>query len=311
MFVEPSGQSCGATIHGVDLAEEISAEVVDRLRAVWLEHLVISFPEQHLSLDRFEEVALLFGEFGHDPYFVGLADHPRVAEVKREADEQSPIFAEAWHSDWSFLATPPSGTLLYGREIPPVGGDTLFANQHGAYDALSGEMKQRLAGLVGVHSARRGYSRAGQYGEKDTGRSMAIRYSDDALATQNHPLVKTHPETGRPSLFMSLGYTIALQDSALETGALETGALETGALEETGRPTSTDELQELLVDLYRHQAQDQFVYRHRWSPNMLTMWDNRCVNHAATGGYAGHRRLLQRITITERNSQLGKFVPNG
>jgi taurine dioxygenase len=284
LVVEPSGQSCGATVRGVDLASDLTDEVVAQLRDHWLKYLVISFPDQHLSLDRLEEVALLFGDFGHDPYFVGLADHSHVAEVKREADEQSPIFAEAWHSDWSFLANPPTGTLLYGREIPPVGGDTLFANQHAAYEALDPEMKMRLARLVGVHSARRGYSRGGQYGEKDTGRSMAIRYSDDAMATQNHPLVNVHPETGRSSLFMSLGYTIALQDDHALDGA--------GA-------SSPEELQELLVELYHHQVQERFVYRHKWSPNMLTMWDNRSVNHAATGGYAGHRRLLQRITISE------------
>lgn len=272
--VESSGGVCGATIHGVDLSTDLSEETVSEIRSIWLEHLVVAFVDQHLSLDAFERVALCFGEFGQDPYFKGLADHPHVAEVKRDADEQTPLFAEGWHSDWSFLRTPPSGTLLYGRIIPPVGGDTLYADQYAAYDALAADMRAKLKDLQGIHSARRGYSKAGQYGEKDVGRSMAIVYSDDALATQNHPLVQTHPETGRHALFLSPGYTIGIQ-----------------GMEET-------EAQELLMFLYTHQAKEEFVYRHRWHENMLTMWDNRALIHAATGGYQGHRRLLQRITIT-------------
>jgi taurine dioxygenase len=130
--VGPSGGVCGATIHGIDLSTDLSAETVAQIRAVWIEHLVVAFPDQQLSLDQFEQVALRFGAFGQDPYFKGLADHPHIAEVKREADEQTPLFAEGWHSDWSFLETPPSGTLLYGRIIPPTGGDTLYANQYAA-----------------------------------------------------------------------------------------------------------------------------------------------------------------------------------
>ena len=276
IVIEPANAPCGATIHGVNFAEEISPETVAEIRAAWLEHLVVAFPDQHLSLDRYEEVAQLFGDFGQDPYFKGLSDHPHIAEVKREADETTPLFAEGWHSDWSFLDTPPSATMLYGREIPAHGGDTLYANQIAAYEALDDAMKERIDGLTGVHSARRGYSKQGQYGEKDKGRSMAIIYSDDAMATQLHPLVQVHPETGRKALFLSPGYTIDIEgmDSA--------------------------EAQELLMELYTHQAKNEFIYRHSWSPDMLTMWDNRSVIHAATGGYQGHRRLLQRITLTTR-----------
>lgn len=277
IVVEPTNAPCGATIHGVNFADEISPETVAEIRAVWLDHLVVAFPDQHLSLDRHEEVAQLFGEFGQDPYFKGLSDHPHIAEVKREADETTPLFAEGWHSDWSFLETPPSATMLYGREIPPHGGDTLYANQIAAYDALDDAMKERIDGLMGVHSARRGYSKQGQYGEKDKGRSMAIIYSDDAMATQLHPLVQVHLETGRKALFLSPGYTIDIEgmDSA--------------------------EAQALLMELYAHQAKEEFIYRHSWSTDMLTMWDNRSVIHAATGGYQGHRRLLQRITLTTRS----------
>ncbi len=277
IVVEPTKASCGALIHGVNFAEEISPDTVAEIRTAWLEHLVVAFADQHLSLDRYEEVAQLFGEFGQDPYFKGLSDHPHIAEVKREADETTPLFAEGWHSDWSFLETPPSATMLYGRVIPPHGGDTLYANQIAAYEGLDDAMKVRIDALMGVHSARRGYSKQGQYGEKDKGRSMAIIFSDDALATQLHPLVQVHPETGLKALFLSPGYTIDIEgmDSA--------------------------EAQTLLTELYAHQAKEEFVYRHSWSQDMVTMWDNRSVIHAATGGYQGHRRLLQRITLTTRS----------
>ena len=274
IVVEPSGQACGAVIRGVDFASPLADETVAEIRAAWLEHLVVSFPDQSMSLERYEEVAQLFGRFGEDPYFKGLLDHPHIAEVKREADEQTPLFAEGWHSDWSFLATPPTATLLWGRVIPSEGGDTLYASQHAAFDALDDAMKVRIDGLMGIHSARRGYSRQGQYGEKDVGRSMSIVYSDDAMATQLHPLVLTHPETGRKALFLSPGYTIGIAD-----------------MDET-------EAQALLMELYRHQARPEFIYRHEWAVGTLAMWDNRAVVHAATGGYQGHRRLLQRITIT-------------
>ena len=277
IVIEPANAPCGATIRGVNFAEEISPDTVAEIRSAWLDHLVVAFPDQHLSLDRYEEVAQLFGDFGQDPYFKGLSDHPHVAEVKREADETTPLFAEGWHSDWSFLDTPPSATMLYGREIPPHGGDTLYANQIAAYEALDDAMKERVEGLMGVHSARRGYSKQGQYGEKDKGRSMAIIYSDDAMATQLHPLVQVHPETGRKALFLSPGYTIDIE------------------------AMGSAEAQALLLELYAHQAKNEFIYRHAWSPDMLTMWDNRSVIHAATGGYEGHRRLLQRITLTTRS----------
>jgi taurine dioxygenase len=158
-----------------------------------------------------------------------------------------------------------------------VGGDTLYSNQYAAYDALDDETKHRIGHLQGVHSARRGYAKDGQYGDKDTERSMPIRSSDDALATQLHPLVRTHPETGRKALFCSIGYTIDIADLA------------------------HDDAQALLWHLYRHVGQEQFVYRHTWSAGMLTLWDNRCVLHQATGGYDGHRRVLHRITIAERD----------
>src|SRR5688572_26095975 len=130
----------------------------------------------------------------------------------------------------------------------------------------------------GTHSARRGYSREGMYGERDKGRSMAIRYSDSAMSTQRHPIMRIHPETGRPALFVSMGYTIGIE----------------GMTDAEATP--------ILMQLFAHQAREEFIYRHRWSQGMLVMWDNRCVLDAATGGYQGHRRLLHRITVADRTS---------
>ena len=274
--VEPSGAACGAMVRGVDL-RAIDDALATQLRGIWLEHQVIGIPDQHLDIEDLERIAPFLGPFGQDPYIRSLPGHPHVVAVKREAAETAPIFAESWHSDWSFLASPPAGTMLYGVEIPPVGGDTLYASQYAAYDALDDDQKARLDGLVGIHSARRGYAKDGQYGTRDTGRSMDIISSDEALATQRHPLVRVHPETGRRALFCSIGYTIGVEG------------------------LDSDEAQSLLIELYRHQIQEQFIYRHGWSAGMLTLWDNRCLLHSATGGYQGHRRLLHRITIAERD----------
>jgi taurine dioxygenase len=276
--VTPQAAPCGALVEGVDLREPLDAAQVEAIRALWLQHQVIAFTDQQLQLEDLERFAQSIGPFGVDPYFGSVPGHPHVAQVRREAEEQTPIFAETWHSDWSFLPSPPAATVLYGDVIPPVGGDTLFANQYAAWEALPASMQSLLKDKQGVHSARRAYSREGMYGERDKGRSMAIRYSDSAMSTQLHPIMRVHPETGRPALFVSMGYTIGID----------------GLSEAEATP--------ILMELFMHQAKPEFVYRHRWSQGMLVMWDNRCVLHAATGGYQGHKRLLHRITVAERRT---------
>jgi taurine dioxygenase len=267
---------CGAVVRGLDLRQPLDGATLAAVRRAWLDHQVLAFVDQALTLEDLERFALCIGPYGQDPYFESVPGHPHVAQVKREADETSTIFADNFHSDWSFLARPPAATLLYGDIIPPVGGDTLFANQYAAWDALSPAMQALLKDKQGVHSARRGYARSGRYGEGDAGRSMAIRYDDSALATQTQPIARVHPETGRTALFVSPGYTIGI----------------------AGMPDS--EAQPLLLELFRHQAKPEFVYRHVWQQGTLLLWDNRCLVHAATGGYDGHRRLLHRITVGER-----------
>ena len=276
LSLTPQAAPCGAIVRGVDLCRPLSPGQAAEIRQAWLAHQVLAFPDQPMSVADLERFATAIGPFSPDPYFEAIPGHPHVAQVKREADETSSIFADNWHSDWSFLPSPPAATLLYGDVIPPVGGDTLFANQYDAWDALSAAMKTFLQDKQGVHSARRGYSRQGRYGEKDEGRSMAIKFDDSALATQLQPVARRHPETGRTALYVSPGYTIGI----------------------AGLPE--DEAQALLAELFAHQGQERFVYRHRWQQGTLLMWDNRCLVHAATGGYQGHRRLLHRITVGER-----------
>ncbi len=273
--VTPADAPCGATVRGIDLTQPLQPAQIAELRGHWLQHLVLSFPDQAMSVDDLERFAATVGPFGPDPYFEAIPGHPHVAQVKREADETSSLFADNWHSDWSFLASPPAATLLFGNIIPPLGGDTLFANQYAAWDALPAALQTQLRDRQGVHSARRGYSRQGRYGEQDQGRSMAIRFDDSAMATQLQPVARRHPETGRVALFVSPGYTIGLD----------------------GLPD--DEAKAVLSELFTHLGRPEFVYRHAWSADMLVMWDNRCLVHAATGGYAGHRRLLHRITVGE------------
>ncbi len=263
----------GAIIHGVDLSRLPSQAESARFRSLWLEHQVLAFSGQDLTLEDLERFAQTIGPFGQDPYFRAVPGHPHVAQVRRDANESTPLFAESWHSDWSFLAHPPAATALYGDIIPPLGGDTLFANQYDAWDALPQSMKVMLRERQGIHSARRGYAPTGLYGAKDKGRSMAISYSDSAMATQLHPIARGHPETGRTALFVSPGYTIGID----------------------GLPEN--EANGILAELFSHQIQQAFIYRHVWSQGMLTLWDNRCLVHAATGGYQGHQRLLHRITI--------------
>jgi taurine dioxygenase len=255
------------------LKQSLSDDLISELRAVWVQHQVLGFPDQFLALEDLERFAEAFGEFGDDPFFDSIAGHPHIAEVRRDALETTPLFAESWHSDWSFLAKPPTATLLHGQVIPPQGGDTLFADQYAAWHALPEDLKALISGRNGIHSARNGYARDGLYGEQDVGRSMAIRYSDEALKTQVHPMVKAHPESGRMALFVNPGYTIGIEGLA------------------------EAEARALLMQLFAHQTQAAFIYRHQWSAGMLTLWDNRCVLHAATGGYEGFDRLLHRITI--------------
>lgn len=274
MQITPSGQACGAQVRGVDLAEPLTAATVAAIRRAWLDHKVLAFPEQRLTDDDLERFTLAFGPFGDDPFFESIDGHPHIAAIHRGADETAPVFAESWHADWTFQAFPPDGTCLYGKVIPPVGGDTLYADQVAALAAMPATLRRRVEGLIAVHSARRAYAPDGLYGDADTDeRAMRIVVSDEANETQRHPLVRPHAETGEPAIYGTFGYIVGIE----------------------GMPQ--DEADDLLLELHAWQTRDEFVYRHRWACDMLVMWDNRVVLHRATAGYDGHERLLHRTTI--------------
>lgn len=272
--VTPSGRTLGATVRGVDL-RDLDDDAVAEIRAVWLEHKVLAFPDQPLTDDDLEAFTLRFGPFGHDPFFESIDGHDHIAAIARAADETAPIFAESWHTDWSFQVHPPDGTCLFAKIVPPVGGDTLYVDQQAALEAMPADLRRRIDGLMAVHSARTAYSPDGLYGDADEGmvRAMRIVISDEAYETHTHPLVRVHAETGAQTLYSTLGYIVGIEGM------------------------EDDEATGLLMEVYDWQTREEFQYRHHWEPDMLVMWDNRCVLHKATGGYDGHERLLHRSTI--------------
>lgn len=269
----------GAQITGVDLSKPMDTELRDTLYQAWLDHQVVYFPDQPLSHPQLERVSQSFGQFGDEPYLRGMPEHPHLVVVERKADETPSPFGTSWHTDWSFQPEPPAATLLHSKIVPPMGGDTLYASGYLAWEHLDPDLKSRVDGLIGLHSARRSYSLAGYEASGGKARSMAIEPSDDAYAVERHPLVCTHPETGRRTLWINWVYTIGIE----------------------GMPDNKAEA--LLRTLLEHSVQDDFVYRHRWQPDMLVMWDNRCLQHQATGGYDGHRRLMHRATLAGTRPQ--------
>ncbi len=252
---------------------DLTEDNISFLRSKWVEYGLIVFPELPLSHDEFKDFALSFGDFGDDPFISSLPDYPNIAEIKRSANEKATPFGGTWHSDWSFMKKPPSATLLHSKIIPPVGGNTLFANTERSFAALPEEMKNKLRNLKVIHSAKIPYADDGFYALEKEERSMKILPSKEAKATFSHPMVKIHPETNKECLFINPVYTINVEGF------------------------SEDESQQLLWELYEHMIKDQFVYEHVWNDDMLIMWDNRTVMHQATGGYDGYDRLLHRITL--------------
>lgn len=275
--IESTGAVCGAVVTGVDLAQPLPANLVADIRRHWLQNKVLVFPDQKLSNNDLVRFSRCFGDIGEDPFLGHIEGSDEIAAIQRNADEKTPIFAEIFHSDWSFLEIPPAGTVLYGITIPPTGGNTLFADQVAAYRALPDALRDKADQLVAIHSAELGYAPDGAYGEADqeSGRSMKILPSEKAREKREHPFVRTHPETGEKALYSSAAYIqgFAGLDKA--------------------------ESDALLLEFYAHQTREEFVYSHPWQQHMLVMWDNRSLLHAATGGYDGYDRLLYRTTIAD------------
>ena len=277
LTVTPSDQACGARVEGIDLKKELSDAQVSELRQLWLEHKVIALPNQPLMPEDLERVAQYFGEVGEDPFFEHIDGYPNICAIQRDADEKTPIFAEIFHTDWSFMDVPPAGTALFGITIPPHGGDTLFSDQVKAYDEMPDELRERVEGLTAIHSAARGYAPDGAYGDGDqaSGRSMQIKPSEKARETCSHPLVRVHHETGTKALFSSAAYIQGFEGM------------------------SPEDAEALIMELYVYQTQEKFQYRHKWEKDMLVIWDNRSLLHSATGGFDGYDRLLHRVTIAD------------
>ena len=275
MEVTPSGQACGATVTGIDLTKPLANEDITAIRDAWLEHHVLAFPDQRLDDEDLVRVTQAFGDVGDDPFFVPMNKKTPVVALTRRADEQAPVFAENWHTDWSFKKYPPIGTCLYSLVVPPVGGNTGFANQQMALAQMPDELRSRLEGKVALHSAAAAYGPQGTYGEKDQGndRSMKILFSEQANKSEPHPIVVKHPESGNDTLFGTVGYIHTIV-----------------GLEE-------DQSKQLIMDLYDWQTREEFQYTHVWEPNTLVVWDNRSVLHRAYGGYDGYARELHRLTI--------------
>ena len=268
---EPSG--FGAEIVGLDLTRPLSKETLAEVKAAWARHGVVAFPDQPLTLEQLEAFTLEIGPFGDDPFIRPMPGHPNVLELRREPDEKATNFGAGWHSDWSFQPAPPAATLLRSEVVPPVGGDTLFCDCARAYEGLSEVMKTMLAPLRAVHSATRAYGTKGVFARETEKRTLEIIVSPEADKSLTHPLVRTHPVTGRKALFVSPVYTTGIEGMTVK------------------------ESQAVLGFLFQHMTQEAFIYRHKWRPKMLLMWDNRCTMHFAEGGYDGHLRVMHRTTV--------------
>lgn len=269
----PIAGALGAEVRGVDLSHPVAPEVFAEIRAAWGEHLVLFFRDQPLTVEQLETLTLQFGAFGDDPFIAPMAGHPHVIELIREAHETSPAFGNGWHSDWSFQQTPPSATLLHAQEVPEHGGDTLFTNMYLAYEALSDGMKELLSGLTAIHSAAMPYGPNGFYGRENAERGIKILPSEKALETVEHPLVRTHGDTGRKCLYVNPVYTVGLKNM------------------------HRDESAPILKFLCEHSVQPAFTCRFRWRANSLAIWDNRCTQHMALSDYQGVRRAMHRTTV--------------
>lgn len=265
--VEATG-AVGAIVSGVDLSQ-LDNDALAELKKAYSEHSVLFFRDQNLTPEQHIAFAERWGEINVNRFFTPVADHPRIAEVRKEQGQQFNI-GGGWHTDHSYDEIPAMGSILYAREVPPVGGDTLFASTCAAYDTLSEGLKETLAGLRAVHSSRHVFgTNAPRPAEMDN------RFGNAEAAVQDvvHPVVITHPLSGRKSLYVNPGFTLHFEG------------------------WTTEESQSLLEYLYRHIGRPEHSYRFQWQAGSLAFWDNRATWHWAVNDYHGHRRLMHRITL--------------
>jgi taurine dioxygenase len=266
--IRPVAGAIGAEIHGVDLSNELSDATIAEIRRAWLDHLVIFFRDQTLPPDRYLAFARRFGKPIEYPFIKGIDGFPEITPVIKLENERL-NFGGLWHSDTTYLEIPPMGTMLIAREVPPYGGDTMFANMYLAYESLSPAMQRLLEGLTVVNSSA----------QADSSKTREDRMRDGARAdarkeyVAEHPAVRTHPETGRKALYVNGGHTIRFKDMT----------------EAESKP--------LLRFLFAHQVRPEFTCQFRWQAGSLALWDNRCVQHNPINDYHGFRRVMHRITL--------------
>jgi taurine dioxygenase len=266
--VRPISGAVGAEIGGVDLSRDLGAETIRQIRQAWLDHLVIFFRDQNLTPAQFLAIAAHMGEPMEYPFVRGLDGFPMITPVVK-LEHETVNFGGVWHSDTTYLETPPMGTMLLAREVPPHGGDTLFANMYRAYETLSPRMQSLLGGLVGISSSAKA--------DASRTREDRIRSSPTESARQiyraEHPVVRTHPETGRKAIYVNIAHTIGFRDMTEEESA------------------------PILAFLFHHQTRPEFTCRFRWEPGSIAFWDNRAVQHNPVNDYHGFRRVMERITL--------------
>ena len=268
--IEKLSPAVGAEIRGVDLARPMAPATFAEIRRAFHEHGVIFFRDQRLTPEQHIAFARRFGEINVNRFFGHVPGYPMIAEVRKEPDQKRNL-GEVWHTDHSYDAVPALGSMLLAREVPSVGGDTMFASMVAAYDALSDGLKRTLETLRAEHSSRHVFGPNAGY----LGTDLDGRLGNRELATQDavHPVVIRHPDTGRKALYVNANFTVKIEGWTLE------------------------ESQALLQHLYRHAARPEFTCRFRWREGSLALWDNRSTWHFAINDYHGERRLMHRITI--------------
>ena len=266
--VRPISGSIGAEILRIDLASEPGHNVIAAIRQTWLEHGVIFFRDQDLSPAKFLSFAKRFGEVVEYPFIKGIDGFPEIIPVVK-LEHETKNFGGIWHTDTAYLDTPPMATMLIAREVPPRGGDTLFANTYLAYETLSDGMKRMLEGVIAVnHSAKADVTRTREDRIRDGGKAEVKKEF-----ISEHPVVRTHPETGRKALYVNVGHTVRLKDMTEEESA------------------------PILNYLFQHQTRPEFTCRFNWRPGSIAFWDNRCVLHNPVNDYHGYRRVMHRVTL--------------
>jgi taurine dioxygenase len=269
--VERAAGALGAFVTGLELRRPLGA-MLDALRKALAEHLVVFLPDQHISLDELERFTDELGGRAVTPFVKPIDSRPYVIRVIKEKEDKI-NFANAWHTDLSYLPEPPAYTVLYAHEVPAFGGDTLFANQYLAYETLSDGLRTTLRGLRVVHSAGFAYGTGGVLDRTKHLTSMAVAPSEEAFAEHTHPAVIVHPETGRAALYVNPVYSLRIEG------------------------WSKQESEPLLSYLYRHAVNENLTCRLRWAPGTIAIWDNRCTQHNALNDYPGQRREMFRTSV--------------